>query len=88
MARPVQLEKQAGQSGIPVVGIDGLPDGLVAIDNGLLAAPVFQDPKAQADAAISIAVKMIKGEQISGDTFVPFQLIKPEQVPTFAARFK
>lgn len=80
--------KQAGQSGIPVVGIDGLPDGLAAIDHGLLAASVFQDPKAQADAAISIAVKMIKGEQVSGDTFVPFQLIKPEQVPTFAARFK
>ena len=80
--------KQAGQKDTPVVGIDGLPDGLAAIDKGLLAASVFQDPKAQAQAAVAIALKMIQGEQVSGDTFVPFQLIKPDQVPLFAARFK
>lgn len=80
--------KQAGQSAIPVVGIDGLPDGLAAIKTGLLAASVFQDPKAQANVAISSAVKMIKGEHVETDVFVPFQLITPDQVPLFAARFK
>ena len=80
--------KQAGQKGTLVVGIDGLPDGLAAIDEKLLAASVFQDPKAQADTAITIAVRMIKGENVSGDTYVPFQLIKPDQVPLFAAHFK
>ncbi|MGI4841160.1 MAG: substrate-binding domain-containing protein [Janthinobacterium lividum] len=30
---------------IPVIGINGLPDGLAAIKRGGLAASVFQEPK-------------------------------------------
>jgi inositol transport system substrate-binding protein len=80
--------KQAGQASIPIVGIDGLPDGLAAIERGQLAASVFQDPKAQASTAISVALKMIKGEPFEANNLVPFKLIKPDQVSTFAAYFK
>ncbi|NWA24616.1 sugar ABC transporter substrate-binding protein [Pseudomonas gingeri] len=82
--------QQAGKAKgeIAIVGIDGLPDGLAAIKRGMLLASVFQDPKAQASVAVQSAIKMIKGEAVEPDVWVPFQLIKPEQVAMFEQRYK
>lgn len=82
--------QQAGKAKgeIPVVGVDGLPDGLAAIKRGLLAASVFQNPHEQATSALQAALKMIKGQPVESDIWVPYQLITPEQVPQFEARFK
>ncbi|UZD97945.1 sugar ABC transporter substrate-binding protein [Pseudomonas corrugata] len=77
-----------GKGEIAIVGIDGLPDGLAAIKRGMLVASVFQDPKAQATAALQAAVKMIKGEPVEAEVWVPFQLIKPEQVAMFEQHYK
>ncbi|WP_131700754.1 substrate-binding domain-containing protein [Pseudomonas sp. JAI120] len=73
---------------IAIIGIDGLPDGLAAIKRGMLTASVFQDPKAQATQAVQSAIKMIKGEPIESEVWVPFELIKPEQVAVFEQRYK
>jgi inositol transport system substrate-binding protein len=82
--------QQAGKAKgeVAIVGIDGLPDGLAAVKRGLLAASVFQDPKAQAAKAVESAIKMIKGEPIEAEVWVPFELIKPEQVAMFEQRYK
>ncbi|MBR7213434.1 sugar ABC transporter substrate-binding protein [Pseudomonas sp. B2021] len=82
--------QQAGKAKgeIAIVGIDGLPDGLAAIKRGLLAGSVFQDPKAQAAQAVQAAVRMIKGEQVDAQVWVPFELITPEQVEVFEQRYK
>jgi len=82
--------QQAGKAKgeIAIVGIDGLPDGLAAIKRGMLVASVFQDPKAQATVAVQSAIKMIKGEAVEPDVWVPFQLIKPEHVAMFEQRYK
>jgi len=82
--------QQAGKAkgDVAIVGIDGLPDGLAAIKRGLLTASVFQDPKAQATQAVQAAVRMIKGEAIEPEVWVPFELIKPEQVAVFEQRYK
>jgi len=82
--------QQAGKAKgeIAIVGIDGLPDGLAAIKRGMLAASVFQDPKAQASSAMQVAIKLIKGEPVEGDVWVPFQLITPDQVAVFEQRYK
>ncbi|WP_455923984.1 sugar ABC transporter substrate-binding protein [Pseudomonas putida] len=81
-----QAGKTAGS--VPIVGVDGLPDGLAAIKSGQLAATVFQDPKAQADSAMDAAVKMIEGKPVESNIWVPYQLVKPEEVALFAAHFK
>lgn len=73
---------------VAIIGIDGLPDGLAAVKRGMLAASVFQDPKAQASKAVESAIKMIKGEPIESEVWVPFELIKPEQVAVFEQRYK
>lgn len=82
--------QQAGKTKgeIAIVGIDGLPDGLAAIKRGMLVASVFQDPKAQATAAVQASIKMIKGEPVETDVWVPFQLITPEQVAVFEQHYK
>jgi inositol transport system substrate-binding protein len=82
--------QQAGKAKgeVPVVGIDGLPDGLNAIKRGQLAASVFQDPKAQAASAMQAALKLIKGEPVETFVWVPYQLIRPEQVASFEQHFK
>ncbi|MBD8099756.1 sugar ABC transporter substrate-binding protein [Pseudomonas fluorescens] len=82
--------QQAGKAKgeVAIVGIDGLPDGLAAIRRGVLSASVFQDPKAQATQAVQAAVRMIKGEPIESEVWVPFELIKPEQVAVFEKRYK
>ena len=82
--------QQAGKAKgeIAIVGIDGLPDGLAAIKRGMLVASVFQDPKAQASSAVQAALKMIKGEPVETDVWVPFQLIKPEQLAVFEQHYK
>ncbi|QJI29520.1 sugar ABC transporter substrate-binding protein [Pseudomonas sp. ADAK18] len=82
--------QQAGKAKgeIAIVGIDGLPDGLAAIKRGMLAASVFQDPRAQASSALQAAIKMIKGEPVDSEVWVPFQLIKPDQVAVFEQRYK
>lgn len=63
-------------------------DGLAAIKRGMLVASVFQDPKAQATSAVQAALKMIKGEPVETDVWVPFQLIKPEQLAVFEQHYK
>ncbi|NVL48253.1 substrate-binding domain-containing protein, partial [Pseudomonas syringae pv. actinidiae] len=82
--------QQAGKAKgeVAIVGIDGLPDGLAAIKRGMLAASVFQDPKAQATTALQSAIKMIKGEPVDAEVWVPFQLITPEQVAVFEQHYK
>lgn len=82
--------QQAGKAKgeVAIVGIDGLPDGLAAIKRGMLVASVFQDPKAQAASAMQSAIKMIKGEPVTADVWVPFQLITSENLATFEQRYK
>ncbi|MDF5890263.1 sugar ABC transporter substrate-binding protein [Pseudomonas syringae pv. syringae] len=82
--------QQAGKTKgeIAIVGIDGLPDGLAAIKRGMLVASVFQDPKAQANAAVQAAIKMIKGEPVETDVWVPFELITPEKVAVYEQHYK
>lgn len=82
--------QQAGKAKgeVAIIGIDGLPDGLAAIKRGMLAASVFQDPKAQATSAVLSALKMIKGEPVETDVWLPFQLIRPEQLAVFEQHYK
>ncbi|RMO00693.1 Sugar ABC transporter periplasmic sugar-binding protein [Pseudomonas cannabina] len=53
-----------------------------------MVASVFQDPRAQATSAVQSALKMIKGEPVETDVWVPFQLIRPEQLTVFEQYYK
>ncbi|HAC68944.1 MAG TPA: rhizopine-binding protein [Pseudomonas sp.] len=77
-----------GKGQVPVVGVDGLPDGQAAIKRGLLAASVFQDPRGQAVQAVQSALRMIRKEPVQADVWVPYELITADNLAGYAARFK
>lgn len=77
-----------GKGQVPVVGVDGLPDGQAAIKRGLLAASVFQDPRGQAVQAVQSALRMIRKEPVQADVWVPYELITPGNLADYTARFK
>ena len=77
-----------GKGQVPVVGVDGLPDGQAAIKRGLLAASVFQDPRGQAVQAVQSALRMIRKEPVQADVWVPYELITSDNLEGYAARFR
>jgi ribose transport system substrate-binding protein len=49
---------------VQVVGFDGTPDALLAIEAGAMAATIAQQPKVLGRTAVEQAVKAAKGEQV------------------------
>lgn len=61
---------------IPVVSIDGIADAITAIEEGTMIATFLQDPNIEAEIALSVAMKVYKGQDISGeDTYLNSVLI-------------
>lgn len=58
-----------------VVGIDAISDALKSIQEGKLAATVFQDARGQGAKAVELAVKAAKGEQVRHLNDIPFRLV-------------
>ncbi|MFJ2195126.1 substrate-binding domain-containing protein [Streptomyces violaceusniger] len=68
------LGSKAGKS-VDVVGFDGTPDGLKAVENGSLAATVAQQPKELGRMVVRNAVKAAKGQKIDGTVKVPVKVV-------------
>ena len=69
---------QAGRDDILVGGIDGTPDGLLALKKGQLTVSVFRDPVAIGAGSLDAALKMINHEALQGDVWIPTQLVTPQ----------
>jgi methyl-galactoside transport system substrate-binding protein len=54
---------------IPVIGIDGIAEGLEKIENGFLYATVINDSYAQAEAAVLLADSIIKNQDFTSDLY-------------------
>ncbi|MEU7893828.1 D-ribose ABC transporter substrate-binding protein [Nonomuraea sp. NPDC049152] len=78
------LGAKAGKE-VKVVGFDGTPDGLKAIQAGTLAASVAQQPKLLGQQAIENAVKAAKGESIQKVVGVPVKVATKENITEFAS---
>lgn len=68
------LGSKAGKS-VAVVGFDGTPDGLKAVENGSLAATVAQQPRELGRMVVENAVKATKGQKIDGTVKVPVKVV-------------
>nr|WP_300144204.1 sugar ABC transporter substrate-binding protein [Propionicimonas sp.] len=75
--------KKLGAGGILVGGVDATSDALASMEAGDLAVTIFQDAVGQGNAAIEAAVKLTKGEKVDEITFVPYQLVTPENMKDF-----
>jgi ABC-type sugar transport system substrate-binding protein len=71
---------------VVVAGIDAMPDGLAAREAGDLDVTVFQDAKTQGAASVDVALAMLKGEPHEQRTWIPFQLVTPENMSRFKSQ--
>ncbi|RLV70778.1 D-ribose ABC transporter permease protein [Streptomyces sp. CBMAI 2042] len=77
------LGSKAGTS-VSVVGFDGTPDGLKAVEAGTLYASVAQQPGELGRIAVQNAVKAAKGEKVEKTVKVPVKVVTRENVADFS----
>jgi inositol transport system substrate-binding protein len=84
----IQALKAAGKdlSKVVVGGVDATQDALAAMQAGDLKVTVFQDAAGQGKGAVDAALKLAKGEKVEKKTYVPFQLVTPENVKDFVKK--
>jgi inositol transport system substrate-binding protein len=74
----------AGKLGqIIVGGVDASPDALQEMDKGRLNVTVFQNAAGQGEGGIKAAIALARGEKIDQITWVPFELVTPENYKTY-----
>nr|WSU77443.1 substrate-binding domain-containing protein [Streptomyces anulatus] len=77
------LGSKAGKS-VSVVGFDGTPDGLKAVEAGTLYASVAQQPAELGKIAVQNAVKAAKDEKVESTVKVPVKVVTRENVADFS----
>ncbi|MET8157647.1 D-ribose ABC transporter substrate-binding protein [Sphaerisporangium sp. NPDC005289] len=78
------LGAKAGKQ-VKVVGFDGTPDGLKAIQAGTLAASVAQQPALLGQQAVQNAVKAAGGEKLPATLDVPVKIATKDNLSEFSA---
>lgn len=76
-------ENNGVKENMVIVGVDAIADALAAIKEGRLDATVFQDAYNQATMAVEVACKLVNGESVEAETFIPFQLVTIDNVDDF-----
>jgi inositol transport system substrate-binding protein len=75
----LQAIDAAGKLGeILVGGVDASPDALQEMDKKRLNVTVFQNAKGQGEGGIKVAIALAKGEKVEQTTWIPFELVTPE----------
>jgi inositol transport system substrate-binding protein len=83
----LQAIEAAGQLGnILVGGVDASPDALQEMDKGRLDVTVFQNAKGQGEGGIKAAIALAKGETIDQITWIPFELVTPENYKDYMSQ--
>ncbi|MGV9877831.1 ABC transporter permease/substrate-binding protein [Streptomyces sp. NPDC003006] len=77
------LGDKAGTS-VPVVGFDGTPDGLKAVEAGTLYASVAQQPKELGRIAVQNAVRAARGKEVREMVKVPVKVVTSKNVQDFS----
>ncbi|MDA4101684.1 substrate-binding domain-containing protein [Mycolicibacterium monacense] len=60
----LQALKEAGRTDVPIVGIDGIEDGLNAVKSGEFIGTSLQNGTVELSAGLAVANKLAKGEQV------------------------
>jgi len=86
MGALIALEAAGLKGNVVVAGVDAIADALQAVKDGRLDATVFQDAKGQGSVAVETAFKLIRGEPIKREVYIPFRLVTRENVGEFLGR--
>ncbi|MER5943436.1 substrate-binding domain-containing protein [Streptomyces sp. NPDC001928] len=77
------LGSKAGKS-VQVVGFDGTPDGLKAVEQGTLYASVAQQPSQLGRIAVDNALRALQGKKVEETVKVPVKVVTKENVAGFS----
>ncbi|WP_432101927.1 ABC transporter permease/substrate-binding protein [Streptomyces sp. bgisy091] len=77
------LGGKAGKS-VPVVGFDGTPDGLTAVEAGTLYASVAQQPEELGRVAVRNALRAADGKKVDSTVKVPVKVVTRQNVADFS----
>lgn len=77
------LEKYGKLDDVIVVGIDATRDAIEEMKAGHLKATVFQNSKAQGRGALDVAFKVVNNQAVPQNTWIPFELVTPENYNNF-----
>jgi inositol transport system substrate-binding protein len=83
MGALLALEQAGLKDKVVVAGVDAIRDALQAVKSGRLDATVFQDARGQGGKAVETAVKLIRGETVEPQVYLPFQLVTRENIDAF-----
>ena len=61
----LQALKEAGRTGVPIVGIDGIEDGLNAVKSGEFIGTSLQNGTVELSAGLAVANALAKGEEVN-----------------------
>ncbi|WP_130832523.1 sugar ABC transporter substrate-binding protein [[Erwinia] mediterraneensis] len=75
-----------GQKNILVGGIDATPDGLKALASGKMQVTVFQDAVGQGKTSVDAAQRLMRGEKVPANLWIPFELVTRENMQTYAEK--
>ncbi|MFG2000757.1 substrate-binding domain-containing protein [Spirillospora sp. NPDC048911] len=75
--------KSGGQ--VKVVGFDGTPDGIKAVQAGTMTASIAQQPRLLGQIAVQSAIKAAKGDKIGSTYAVPVKVATKANASEFAS---
>ena len=79
----IRALQMAGREDVLVMGIDGNPNALDAIEAGELVGSVFQDAVGQGQGSLRMALNALEGHSQDSVLWIPFQLITADNVSDF-----
>jgi inositol transport system substrate-binding protein len=75
----IEALKAAGKAGkVMVLGVDGLPEALKAIEEGTMAGTVVQQVVDQAKTTLEVAAKLLNGEKVERHIQIPGELVSKD----------
>ncbi|MCT4593863.1 MAG: sugar ABC transporter substrate-binding protein [Anaeromicrobium sp.] len=82
------LEAEGKLDDVIVAGVDATIDALEYVKEGKLDITVFQSPFGQGGESLKAAVKLVKGEKVEKNLWVPFELVTKENVEEYIAKWQ
>jgi ribose transport system substrate-binding protein len=76
----LQALKESGRTGVPIVGIDGIEDGLNAVKSGEFIGTSLQNGTVELSAGLAVANKLAKGEEVDTEPVYIMPAITQENV--------
>lgn len=87
MALGARQAIEAAGLDIPCIGVDGMADAITAIQNGGMIASDFQNLEGQMEGALEAAIKVINGEEVEKEYWIPFEMVTPENVSEYIGKY-